>query len=161
MWRCLFRIIEIAQEAYWIQTNISPPRCWDTSRIIKSAKVTFFPLIFSLTGGVCPWASNAIQRMASKISDKKEDSYLDVITIINTNLNFALLRSSILCLRGARAMRPAVAYCSGSLNRNHCRGRKAVVLNVSIFFPNPDSRSLHIKSWLLYIISTLILILML
>ena len=78
-------------------------------RIIEVEKATFCSLIFSCTGGAGPSASKAIQRLASR-SDKKEDSYSDVITYIRTKLSWALLRSSILCLRGARSMsrRPAV-----------------------------------------------------
>ena len=94
-------------------------------RIIDVEKATFCPLIFSCTGGAGPSASKAIQRLASRISDKKEDSYSDVITYIRTKLSFALLRSSILCLRALHAQAP----CSRSVNRNHCRGREAVMLN--------------------------------
>ena len=70
----------------------------------------FCPLIFSFTGVAGPSASKAIQRLASRISDKKEESYSHVITYIRTKLSFALLRRSILCHRGARSMRrrPAV-----------------------------------------------------
>ena len=53
-------------------------------RIIDVEKATFCPLIFSCTGGAGPSASKAIQRLASRISDKKEDSYSDVITYIRT-----------------------------------------------------------------------------
>ena len=74
-------------------------------RIIEVEKGTFCPLIFPCTGGVCPSASKAIQRLASRIRDKNEDSYSDVITYIRTKLSFALLRRSVLCLRGARSMR--------------------------------------------------------
>ena len=86
-------------------------------RIIDVEKATFFPLIFSCTGGDGPSASKAIRRLASRISDKKEDSYSDVITYIRTKLSFALLRSSILCLLGARSMRrrPAVEASIGTI----------------------------------------------
>ena len=78
-------------------------------RIIEVEKATFRPLIFSYTGGAGPPSSKAIQGLAYRISDKKEDSYSDVITYIRTKLIFALLRSSILCLRGARSMRRRLA----------------------------------------------------
>ena len=64
-------------------------------RIIEGEKATFWPLIFSYTGGAGQSTSKAIQRLASRISDKKEDSYSDVITYISTKLSFALLRSTI------------------------------------------------------------------
>ena len=86
-------------------------------RIIEVEKAIFCPLISSCTGGAGPPASKAIQRLAYRISDKKEDSYWDVITYIRTKLSFALLRSSILCLRGARSMcpRPSVEASIGTI----------------------------------------------
>ena len=85
-------------------------------RIIEVEKATFCPLIFSCTGAV-PSASKAVQRLASRISDKKEDSYSDVVTYIRTKLSFALLRCSILCLRGAPSIRrrPAVETSVGTI----------------------------------------------
>ena len=98
-------------------------------KIIDVENASLCPLIFSCTEGAGPSASKAIQRLASWISDKKEDSYSDVITYIRTKLVFALLRSSILCLPALHAPAP----CSRSVNRNHCRGREAVVLNALVF----------------------------
>ena len=78
-------------------------------RIIDVEKATFCPLICSCTAG--PSASKAIQRLASRISDKKEDSYSDVIPYIRTKLSFALLRSSIFC---SIRWRPAVEASIGT-----------------------------------------------
>ena len=62
-------------------------------KLIKVKKASFCPLIFSGTGGVGSSESEAIRRMASRISDKKENSNLDVMTDIRTKTNFALLPS--------------------------------------------------------------------
>ena len=56
-------------------------------------------------GGAGPSASKVIKRVAGKLSDKKEVSYSDIITYIRTKISFALLRSSILCIRGSRSLR--------------------------------------------------------
>ena len=62
------------------------------------------------TGEAGPSASKAKQRLAAgSASDKKEDSYWDVITYIRTKLIVALLRSSTLCLRGSTSMRRLTA----------------------------------------------------
>ena len=86
-------------------------------KIMEVEKATFCPLEFACTGGPDPSASNAVQSLASRTSDKKEDSYSDVIKYIGTKLNFALLRSSILCLHGARSgcRRPAVEASIGTI----------------------------------------------
>ena len=73
-------------------------------RIREVEHVTFNPLV-SCTGGAGPSASKVIKRIAGKLSDKKEDSYSDIITYIRTKISFALLRSSILCIRGSRSLR--------------------------------------------------------
>ena len=98
--------------------------------IIEVEKATFCPLIFSCTGGAGPSASKAIQRLASRISVKKEDSYSDVIRYIRTKLSFALLRSSMLCL--GRALH-APAPCSRSVNRYHCTGESVVLIVYFIY----------------------------
>ena len=73
-------------------------------RIREVEKASFNPLVFSCTGGAGPSASKVIKRIAGKLSEKKEDSYSDIITYNRTKISFALLRSSILCLRGSRAL---------------------------------------------------------
>ena len=47
----------------------------------------------------------AMSRLALKISEKGQDSYSDAIGYIRTQNSFALLRSSVLCLRGSRSIR--------------------------------------------------------
>ena len=64
-------------------------------RIIEVEKATFSPLIFSCTGRTGTSASQAIKRLASRISDRKEDSYSDVIAFIRTKLTLVLLSSFI------------------------------------------------------------------
>ena len=49
------------------------------------------------------------------ISEKRDDSYSDTMNYIRTKLSFALLRSSILCLRGCRTLKK-----SNHLKRECC-----------------------------------------
>ena len=72
-------------------------------RIIDVEKSTFNPLVFACTGGAGPSATKVISRIASKISERSTETYSDAITYIRTRISFALLRSSVLCLRGCRS----------------------------------------------------------
>ena len=58
-----------------------------------------------------------MKRIAGKLSDKKEDPYADIITYITTKISFALLRSSVLCIRGSRSLRrrPTVEALIGTI----------------------------------------------
>ena len=65
---------------------------------------TFTPLVFSTSGGMGSLASFFFKRLASMITEKKENaSYSETLWCIRCKLNFALLRSSIMCVRGARS----------------------------------------------------------
>ena len=86
-------------------------------RIIEIEGSTFCPLIFAATGGAAPAATKVIRKIAEKLSDKKKERYSDVITFIRTKLSFALLRSSVLCIRGCRSLkRPQII--ENSINEN-------------------------------------------
>ena len=74
-------------------------------RIIDVENSTFNPLVFACTGGAGPSASKVMSRLALKISEKSIESYADVIGYIRTKVSFALLRSSVLCLRGCRSLK--------------------------------------------------------
>ena len=63
---------------------------------------SFTPLIFSTAGGMGPAASVVFKRLASMISTKTDWPYSRVLHWLRCRLGFSLLRSSIMCLRGAR-----------------------------------------------------------
>ena len=86
------------------------------SRIINVEKSTFNPLIFACTGGAGPSATKVITRLAAKINEKGSESYADAISYIRTKISFALLRSSVLCLRGCRATRRQQAIVESSIS---------------------------------------------
>ena len=66
---------------------------------------SFCPLIFGCTGGAAPTATRTMQRLAEKLSEKRQESYPESINYIRTKISFALLRSSIFCIRGRRSLR--------------------------------------------------------
>ena len=65
-------------------------------RIIEVKNSSFNPSVFACAG---PTATRVMKRLAAKICEQKDASYADAIAYIRTKLSFALLRSSILCMR--------------------------------------------------------------
>ena len=70
-------------------------------RILDVEKSNLVPLVFSCMGAQ-DRPQRALKQLASKIAEKKDESYSDAITCIRTKISFALLRSAIICLRGCR-----------------------------------------------------------
>jgi hypothetical protein len=65
---------------------------------------SFTPLVFSCYGGMGRECSMFYKRLAEKISEKQNISFSIAINWIRTRLNFHLLRSCLLCLRGSRTI---------------------------------------------------------
>ena len=74
-------------------------------RIVEVENSSFNPLVFATTGGAASTASNVMSRLAFKLSEKSEDTYAEVMCYIRTKVSFALLKSSVLCLRGCRSLK--------------------------------------------------------
>ena len=72
-------------------------------RIINVEHGSFSPIIFSTSGGMGPTASVVYKRLASLLSLKRDEHYSKTMLFIRCQLGFALLRSSIRCLRGSRS----------------------------------------------------------
>ena len=65
---------------------------------------SFSPLVFSTTGGMGPSATTVYKRLASLISDKQNQQYSTTLNWMRCRLNFSLLRSAKMCLRGSRSI---------------------------------------------------------
>ena len=74
-------------------------------RIINVEKATFTPLVFTTTGGMGPECSRMNKRIAELISEKKGEKYGQVMQYIRTRLRFALLRCTLVAIRGVRGKR--------------------------------------------------------
>jgi len=77
----------------------------------------------SASGGMAPAATTTFKRLASLISNKQQQDYNKTITWIRCLLSFSLVRSSVMCLRGAQSSyhcpaRPDCGGC-GPLRRSH------------------------------------------
>ena len=71
-------------------------------RIVQVEKATFTPLVFTTSGGMGPECQRFNKRLAELIALKRKESYADVITFIRKKLRFALLKATLIALRGYR-----------------------------------------------------------
>ena len=99
--------------------NTSLPQCYRRNELEKKRAYdervreiehgSFSPLVFSTSGGMGTTATVVYKRIASMLSEKQDQSYSKTMHWIRCRLNFSLLRSAIMCLRGSRSAqhRPA------------------------------------------------------
>ena len=71
-------------------------------RIIKVEHGSFTPLIFTTTGGYGPECKRFLKQLATKIADKSNENYADVMRVLRTRLRFCVLRTTLVALRGTR-----------------------------------------------------------
>ena len=72
-------------------------------RVREVEHASFVPLVMSCTGGAGPSATVFLRRLAALSSEKNHTNYSTVIELLRVRLSFALLRSSIICLRSGRS----------------------------------------------------------
>ena len=72
-------------------------------RIREIEHASFTPLILSCTGGLGPQATTSYKRLASLLSAKWNQAYSLTIMWLRCPLAYSLLRSSVMCIRGARS----------------------------------------------------------
>jgi hypothetical protein len=71
-------------------------------RVIESEKGSFTPLIFTTSGGMGPEGSAFYKRIAELTAAKKNEQYAIVMNYMRTRLRFAILRSTLIGIRGER-----------------------------------------------------------
>ena len=81
-------------------------------RIVNVDHGSFTPLVFSSTGSAGPMADTFLQRLAGKLSEKDGVSYSSTIAWLRCRFSFALLRWSILCIRGSRSRKKCPTHHS-------------------------------------------------
>ena len=72
-------------------------------RITEIEHGSFTPLVFSTSGGMGKLAQTFYKRLASLLAEKRQTTYQAMMGWLRCHLGFSLLRSAILCLRGARS----------------------------------------------------------
>ena len=71
-------------------------------RVLNVEKGNFAPLVFLTSGGMSPECKRFLNRLAELHVIKKKTRYQDVVGHLRTKIRFALLRSSLVALRGYR-----------------------------------------------------------
>ena len=74
-------------------------------RIREVELSSFTPLVFAQTGGLGPAATVFYKRLASLLASKWDQPYSTTMGWLRCRISFSLLRSSIMCIRGARSSR--------------------------------------------------------
>ena len=92
-------------------------------RVCEIEQGSFTPLVFSTSGGMCQAATIAYKRLASFLSTKREQPYCIVMGWLRCRLYFSLLRSSVMCLRGAQSRCNNVPNAGAPLDVVVCVGR--------------------------------------
>ena len=71
-------------------------------RVIQSEKGSFYPMVFLTTGGAGPECSAIMKELSDRIADKRQEPYSSVINHLRVKLRFALLKSTLIAIRGTR-----------------------------------------------------------
>eukprot|EP00117_Sycon_ciliatum_P032256 scpid60665/ scgid25052/ len=75
---------------------------------------SFVPAVFSTTGGMSKCASALYKRIAVLLAEKTGESYSLTMAFIRCRLSVALIRASVMCVRGSRSMFSAHAPVASS-----------------------------------------------
>ena len=84
------------------RNELEKRRAYD-ERIREIEHGSFSPLVFSTSGSMGPTATTVYKRLAAMIAEKNNKTYSKTIHWLRCRLNFSLLRSAIMCLRGSRS----------------------------------------------------------
>ena len=71
-------------------------------RVLQVEKCSFVPLVYSTTGGMGPRATSFHKRVATLVSEKRQETYAEVMSVMRAKLSFAMLRSVLISVRGVR-----------------------------------------------------------
>ena len=64
---------------------------------------SFTPLVMSLSGGCASAANICYKRLAAMLAEKWDQPYSTTLAWMRCKLSYALLRSAVQCIRGARS----------------------------------------------------------
>jgi Reverse transcriptase (RNA-dependent DNA polymerase) len=76
-------------------------------RILNVEHADFNPLVFTTCGGMSPQSHIVLKRLAEKLSDKQNLLFSAVSGWLRCRLSFALLRTTLLCVRATRSKKVA------------------------------------------------------
>ena len=100
-------------------------RCYE-QRILEIEHGTFTPLVFSTSGGMGRLAKTFFARLASLLANKRQAKYATTMGLIRCQISFSLMRSAIMCLRGARSSRHHASKVCDSIPLAVTEGRFSI-----------------------------------
>ena len=71
-------------------------------RILQIEHGSFTPLVFSCLGGMSKECSMFYKRLSEQIAEKRKCDLASTYSFIKAKLNFSLIRTAVLCIRGTR-----------------------------------------------------------
>ena len=80
----------------------------------EDRRALFTPLCVSVDGMLGKEATKFVQHLADELSYKWNSNYSSIINWVRTRISFAIVRASILCLRGSRTKWRSVSMFDGS-----------------------------------------------
>ena len=75
-------------------------------RVLQIEHGSFTPLVFSIYGGMSPECSRFYSRLSLLLSEKRNEQQSLTTSWVRCRVNFSLLRSALLCMRGSRSTKP-------------------------------------------------------
>ena len=102
-------------------------------RITNVDRGTFCPLVFTTAGATSPECAKLLQRLCGMLAQLDSMHYAQTVWYVRCRLSFALLRASILCLRGSRSAYASANKCFARTCNS--RGRARGLRYSSLLFP--------------------------
>eukprot|EP00794_Sanderia_malayensis_P013415 gene13415-14791_t len=93
-------------------------------RVINVKRATFTPLVFSTSGGMGKECEAFSQRISQLISRKRDETYTNVMSYIRTRLRFAILKSTLISIRGVRGKQREYTRNIGQISFNLIPGEE-------------------------------------
>ena len=91
-----------SMQSVYRKHEMEKKRCYE-QRVLEVEHASFTPLVMSTTGGMGNMATTFYSRLASMLGEKRGIPYSKMVEWVRCKLSFALLRMSILCVRGSRS----------------------------------------------------------
>ena len=79
-----------------------------SERVIEVEHATLTPLVFSCFGGMSRECGTFYKKLSEMIAEKRNIRVSEATCFIRTKINFSLIKSIVLCIRGSRSVRDKI-----------------------------------------------------
>ena len=76
-------------------------------RVLEVENGSFTPLVFATNGGMARECKAFYKRLAEMVAEKRNITFPTATSYIRTKISFSLLKSTLICIRGARTLKRA------------------------------------------------------